>query len=305
VITALIYPIAGHWIWGGGWLTEIGMRDFAGSTVVHSVGAWAGLAGAIVLGARIGKFDGNGKPRPILGHNLPLATLGCFILWFGWFGFNAGSTLAAVDGLAHVAVTTVLAAAAGIIAAAITTWVWFGKPDLSMTINGCLAGLVSITAPCASVSTSSAVIIGLVGGILVVASAIFFEKVLKVDDPVGAVSVHGVCGVWGTLSIGLFGQSAIDALYWNEADVIRDGLFFGGGLTQFGIQLAGVASVFAFVFISAYVLFSVLSKTVGLRVSREEELQGLDIGEHGNEAYPDFPQFEDVDGNEEGEPVPA
>lgn len=304
-ITALIYPVAGHWIWGGGWLTEIGMRDFAGSTVVHSVGAWAGLAGAIVLGARIGKFDAEGNPRPILGHNLPLATLGCFILWFGWFGFNAGSTLAAVDGLAHVAVTTVLAAAAGIIAAAITTWVWFGKPDLSMTINGCLAGLVSITAPCASVSTGSAVIIGLVGGILVVGSAVFFEKVLKVDDPVGAVSVHGVCGAWGTLSIGLFGQSAIDALYWDKADVIQDGLFFGGGLTQFGIQLAGVASVFAFVFISAYVLFSVLSKTVGLRVSREEELQGLDIGEHGNEAYPDFPQFEDVDGNVEGDPATA
>ncbi len=295
VITSLIYPIAGHWIWAeGGWLGQIGMRDFAGSTVVHSVGAWAGLAGAIVVGPRIGKFTADKRPIPILGHNLPLATLGCFILWFGWFGFNAGSTLAAVDGLGHVAVTTILAASAGLIGAAVTTWIWFGKPELTMTINGCLAGLVSITAPCASVSTGSAVLIGLIGGVLVVGSAVFIERVLKVDDPVGACSVHGVCGVWGTLSVGLFGQQAIDVLYWDAETAIQDGLFFGGGFAQFGIQLAGVASVLGFVFVSAYVLFSVLDKTIGIRVSAEEELQGLDVGEHGNEAYPDFPTFEEV-----------
>lgn len=293
-ISALIYPISGHWIWAAdGWLASMGMRDFAGSTVVHSVGAWAGLAGAIVLGARTGKFDKEGRPRPIPGHNLPMASLGCFILWFGWFGFNAGSTLAATDGLAHVAVTTLLAAAAGAAAATITTWAKFGKPDLTMSINGCLAGLVSITAPCASVSTSSAVIIGAIGGVLVVFSALFIENKLKVDDPVGAISVHGVCGAWGTLSIGLFGSSAIDVLYWDSESAIKDGLFMGGGTDQLLVQAAGVASVFAFTFAAAYILFSALSKTVGIRVKPEEELSGLDIVEHGNEAYADFQVYAD------------
>ncbi|WOO39524.1 ammonium transporter [Rubellicoccus peritrichatus] len=293
-ISALIYPISGHWIWAGdGWLAAMGMRDFAGSTVVHSVGAWAGLAGAIILGARAGKFDKEGRPRPIPGHNLPMASLGCFILWFGWFGFNAGSTLAATDGLAHVAVTTLLAAAAGAAAATLTTWWKFGKPDLTMSINGCLAGLVSITAPCASVSTTSAAIIGAVGGVLVVFSALFIENKLKVDDPVGAISVHGVCGAWGTLSIGLFGSSAIDVLYWDSETAIKDGLFLGGGMDQLLVQAAGVASVFAFTFAAAYILFSALSKTVGIRVKPEDELSGLDIVEHGNEAYADFQVYAD------------
>lgn len=294
IITSLIYPITGHWIWGGGWLGEMGMRDFAGSTVVHSVGAWAGLAGAIILGARTGKFDKDGKSMPIPGHNLPMATLGGFILFFGWFGFNAGSTLVAVDALAYVAMTTLLAAAAGTIGAAVTTWVKFGKPDLSMAINGCLAGLVSITAPCASVSPISAVAIGVVGGVLVVFSVLFIERVMKIDDPVGAVSVHGVCGAWGTISIGLFGSAAIDAAVWGDSTTaIRDGLFYGGGFTQLGIQFAGVAAVFAFTFVCGYVLFSAIHKTIGLRVSVEEEFEGLDIGEHGNEAYADFQQYID------------
>jgi len=295
IITSLIYPITGHWIWGSnGWLGGMGMRDFAGSTVVHSVGAWAGLAGAIILGARTGKFDKDGKALPIPGHNLPMATLGGFILFFGWFGFNAGSTLAAADALAYVAMTTLLAASAGTIGAAVTTWFKFGKPDLSMTINGCLAGLVSITAPCASVSPVSAVVIGLIGGVLVVFSVLFIEQAMKIDDPVGAVSVHGVCGAWGTLSIGLFGSNAIDTAVWGDAEsAIRDGLFYGGGFAQFGIQLAGVAAVFAFTFVCGYVLFSAIHKTIGLRVSKEEELEGLDIGEHGNEAYADFQQYAD------------
>lgn len=294
VITGLLYPITGHWIWGGdGWLSALGMRDFAGSTVVHSVGAWAGLAGAIILGARKGKYNAEGKPMPIPGHNLPMATLGGFILFFGWFGFNAGSTLAAVDALAYVSMTTLLAAAAGTIGASMTTWFKFGKPDLSMAINGCLAGLVSITAPCASVSPLSAVAIGVVGGVLVVYSVLFIERTLKIDDPVGAVSVHGVCGAWGTLSVGLFGSAAIDTAIWGADGAIQDGLFYGGGLSQFGIQFAGVAAVFAFTFFTGYVLFSVIHKTIGLRVSEQEELDGLDIGEHGNEAYADFQQYAD------------
>ena len=289
VISAFLYPITGHWIWGGdGWLAGMGMRDFAGSTVVHSVGAWAALAGAILIGARKGKFTKEGKVNAIPGHNMPMAALGVFILWFGWYGFNPGSTLAAVDGIAHVAVTTTLGASAGAVGAMFLTWVWFKKPELSMTLNGALAGLVGITAPCASVSTGSAVIIGLVAGFLVVVSCWFVEHVLRVDDPVGAISVHGVCGAWGTLSIGLFGSSAIDVLYWDESSCIKDGLFYGGGFSQLGVQAVGVLSVFAFTFITAFALFFVLKKTIGLRVSEEEEFQGLDINEHGIESYPNF-----------------
>ncbi len=294
VITALIYPIVGHWIWAGdGWLEGLGMRDFAGSTVVHSVGAWAGLAGALVLGPRLGKFDAAGNPRPIPGHNLPLATLGMFILWFGWFGFNAGSTLAAADGLAHVAVTTFLAASAGGLAATLTTWFKFKKPDLSMTINGVLAGLVSITAPCASVDFPSAVAIGAVGGVLVVFSVLFLEQRVKVDDPVGAVSVHGVCGAWGTLAVGLFGRSSIDATFWDAETAIADGLLMGGGFTQLIPQLIGVLAVFSFTLLAALGLFYALKATVGLRVSAAEEEEGLDVGEHGNEAYADFQVLSD------------
>ena len=294
MITAFIYPIAGHWIWSGtGFLGGMGMRDFAGSTVVHSVGAWAGLAGAYLLGARKGKYDRKGKPLPIPGHNMPMAALGGFILWFGWYGFNAGSTRAMTGGVAHIAVTTTLAAAAGTIGAALTTWIKFKKPDLSMSINGALAGLVSITASCASVSAGSSIIIGLIGGILVVFSALFVESKLKIDDPIGAISVHGICGAWGTISVGLFGQAAIDVLYWDESTAITDGLFFGGGFDQLVPQVLGVAAVFSFTFLSSLLLFFIVKKTIGLRVSPEEEEEGLDISEHGNEAYPGFQQYED------------
>jgi len=289
IISALLYPATGHWIWGGdGWLGGMGMRDFAGSTVVHSVGAWAALAGCILIGPRKGKYGKDGKVNVIPGHNMPLAALGVFILWFGWYGFNPGSTLGAVDGVAHVAVTTTLAAAAGAVAAMILTWILFKKPDLSMTLNGALAGLVGITAPCASVSALSAVIIGLVAGVLVVFSCLFLERKLKIDDPVGAISVHGVCGAWGTIAVGLFGQQSIDVMFWDSETCISDGLFFGGGFHQLGIQLLGVASVFVTVFVIAFILFYILKVTVGLRVNEEEEAIGLDVSEHGSEAYGDF-----------------
>ena len=287
-ISAVIYPITGHWIWGeGGWLAGLGMRDFAGSTVVHSVGGWAALAGAIMVGPRLGKYNADGTPNAIPGHNLPLAALGVFILWFGWYGFNPGSTLTAVDGVAHIAVTTTLAAASGAVAALIVTWVQFGKPDLSMTLNGVLAGLVGITAPCASVNTIYAVVIGLIAGVLVVESCLIVERVLKVDDPVGAISVHGVCGAWGTLAVGLFGSRAIDLPYWGPDTAIQDGLFVGGNAHQFLVQLFGVGMCFALSFGVAMILFALIKLTIGLRVSDAEQIEGLDIGEHGNEAYPD------------------
>ena len=286
MITAIIYPITGHWIWGGGgWFGDMGMRDFAGSTVVHSVGGWAALAGAICVGPRLGKYRADGGVNAIPGHNLPMVALGVFVLWFGWYGFNPGSTLAAVPGISHIAVTTTLAAAGGAVAALIVTWVQFGKPDLSLTLNGVLAGLVGITAPCASVSTVSAVIIGLIAGVLVVESCLIVERVLKIDDPVGAVSVHGVCGAWGTLAVGLFGEHAIDVRYWDEATAIKDGLFVGGGIQQFLIQLYGVGMAFALAFGVAMIIFSIIKFTIGLRVSDAEQIEGLDIGEHGNEAY--------------------
>lgn len=286
-LTAIIYPISGSWIWGAnGWLGGLGMRDFAGSTVVHSVGGWAALAGALVIGPRMGKYGEDGEVKAIPGHNMPLAALGVFILFFGWFGFNAGSTLAAMDGIAHVCVTTALAAAAGAVAAMFTSWIKFGKPDVSMALNGCLGGLVGITAPCASVSTLSAVIIGGVAGVIVVLSVLFFDRVLKIDDPVGAISVHGICGVWGTLAVGLFGSSAIDVLYWDAETAISDGLLLGGGFSQLGIQLLGVTAVFAYVFIASYVMFWTIKKTIGLRITAEEERIGVDVSEHGNEAYP-------------------
>lgn len=289
VLTALIYPIAGSWIWGpNGWLSSLGMRDFAGSTVVHSVGAWAALMGAIIVGPRTGKYTGDGKVHVILGHNIPLAAIGVFILFFGWFGFNAGSTLAAVDGVAHIAVTTALAAAAGAVAAMLTSWAKFGKPDVTMALNGTLAGLVGITAACASVSTGSAVIIGAIAGIIVVFSVIIFDTKLKIDDPVGAISVHGICGVWGTLAVGLFGQRSIDILYWDEGTAISNGLFYGGGIGQLKLQLIGILAVFAFTIVTTGALFLILKATIGLRITPEEEAIGVDISEHANEAYPDF-----------------
>ncbi len=288
VISAIVYPISGHWIWGGGWLSDMGMRDFAGSTVVHSVGGWAALAGAILVGPRLGKYRKDGGVNEIRPHNLPIAALGVFILWFGWYGFNPGSTLVAVSGVSHIAVTTTLAAAGGAVAALITSWLRFKKPDLPMTLNGTLAGLVAITAPCASVSTGSAVIIGLIAGVLVFFSCLFFERTLKIDDPVGAVSVHGICGAFGTLAVGLFGQHAIDAQYWTEDTAIKDGLFFGGGWTQLGIQAAGVFSVMIYVFVAMFIVFFIIKKTIGLRVSDAEQIEGLDLGEHGNVAYGGF-----------------
>jgi len=285
-VSGLIYPISGHWIWqGDGWLTTLGFHDFAGSTVVHSVGAWVALAGAIVLGPRIGKYvKKNGKVtvRAIMGHNLPLAALGVFILWFGWYGFNAGSTLSGTDtSMASVAVTTTLAAAAGGILAMLTVWIVSGKPDVSMSLNGALAGLVGITAPCAVVSPFEAIIIGAVAGILVVLSVEFIDKVLHIDDPVGAVSVHGVCGVWGTLAVGIFG----------DLEAIGSGLSRGG---QIGVQALGAAAVFAWAFILGLLLFFIVKKTVGLRVSEKEELSGLDIDEHGTEAYAGFQIFQNI-----------
>jgi Amt family ammonium transporter len=288
VLSALIYPVVGHWIWGGGWLATRGMVDFAGSTVVHSVGGWAALAGAIMLGPRLGKYT-NGKSNAIPGHNIPLAALGVFILWFGWFGFNAGSTTSGTNlSIATIAVTTNLAAAAGAISAMLTVWFQFGKPDTSMTLNGALAGLVAITAPCAVVSPSSAIIIGLMAGILVVLAVEFIDKVLHVDDPVGAISVHGVCGIFGTLSVGLFAQAS----YGRSSGVgAINGLFFGGGLSLFWTQLVGVLAVASWTFGTAMGLFYLIKKTVGLRVSPEQELKGLDIEEHGMESYAGFQIF--------------
>ncbi len=288
IISAIIYPISGHWIWGGGWLSDLGMRDFAGSTVVHSLGGWAALAGAMIVGPRLGKYGKDGSIREIRPHSMPLAALGVFILWFGWYGFNPGSTLTAISGIAHVAVTTTLGGAAGAIGALLTSWIVFKKPDGSMTLNGTLAGLVAITAPCASVSTVSAVIIGLVAGVLVFYSCLFIERTVKIDDPVGAISVHGVCGAWGTLAVGLFGQRSIDLAYWSDDTAISNGLFFGGGFHQLGVQAVGVFAVFVYGFVTMYIVFTIIKKVMGLRVSDAEQIEGLDIGEHGNVAYGGF-----------------
>jgi Amt family ammonium transporter len=279
-----IYPIVGHWVWGGGWLAKMGMFDFAGSTVVHSIGGWAALAGIIVLGPRIGKFD-HGHIRAIPGHNLSLATIGTFVLWFGWFGFNPGSTMAADPvAISHVAVTTNTAAAAAIMSATIMSWLLLGKPDLGMTLNGCLAGLVAITAPCAFVSIGSSLVIGTIAGVLVVLAVMMFDR-LKLDDPVGALSVHLVNGVFGTICVGLFAQDKI------TGTATGNGLFYGGGITLLKAQLTAVVSVALFVFAVSFVVWSVIKAVIGIRVSREEELRGLDIGEHGNEAYAGFQVF--------------
>ncbi|MDD5069527.1 MAG: ammonium transporter [Candidatus Omnitrophica bacterium] len=282
-ITAVIYPVVGHWIWGGGWLSAKGMIDFAGSTVVHSVGGWAALIGAILLGPRLGKYNKDGSSNAIRSHNIPLASLGVFILWFGWFGFNPGSTTAGTNlSIAVIAVTTNLAAAAGAIAAMATVWVQFGKPDTSMAMNGALAGLVAVTAGCANVSPLSAILIGAIAGIIVVFSVEFIDKVLRIDDPVGAISVHGVCGAWGTLAVGLFAQEPYGG---------TNGLFFGGGFSQLFIQIQGVVAVFLWVALTALILFGSIKRVIGLRVSKEDELKGLDISEHGMESYAGFQIF--------------
>ncbi len=286
VMAGIMYPITGHWIWGGGWLQSLGMWDFAGSTVVHSVGGWAGLAGALLLGPRLDKYRKNGSVKPIYGHNMSMVTLGGLVLWFGWFGFNPGSTMGVGDGsaIAHIAVTTNIAAAAAILAATATAWRLEGKPDLTMIVNGALAGLVAITAPCAFVGVGSAAIIGLIAGVLVVFAVLFFDK-LKIDDPVGALSVHLVNGIFGTLAVGLFAQDGITGA------ATGDGLFFGGGLKLLGIQAVGVVGVGIFTFAGAFLVWTVIKRFLGLRVTREEELRGLDIGEHGMEAYAGFQVF--------------
>jgi len=284
VVTALIYPVSGHWIWGGGWLSKLDapMIDFAGSTVVHSVGGWISLAGAMLIGPRLGKYAPDGMSRAIPGHNLPLVALGVFILWFGWFGFNPGSTTTATGNIGLIAVTTNLAGCAAALTAMLTTWMRYGKPDVSMSLNGVLAGLVAITAGCANVSPMGAIIIGLCAGILVVLSVEFVDKVLKIDDPVGAISVHGVCGSFGTLMVGLFASPDFGG---------GAGLLYGGGLAQFISQAIGVGAVFLWAFGAGYISFLLLKITTGIRVTEEEELKGLDITEHGSEAYSGFQIF--------------
>ncbi|MDD3173010.1 MAG: ammonium transporter [Herbinix sp.] len=280
VISALIYPVSGHWIWGGGWLAEMGFHDFAGSTVVHMVGGVSALIGTMMLGPRIGKYDKNGKSKAIPGHSITLGALGVFILWFGWFGFNPGSTVSATGddvilSMSNIFVTTNMAAAVSSITVMVLTWIRYKKPDVSMTLNGSLAGLVAITAGCDAVSPLGAAIIGLIAGIVVVFAIEFIDKVLKIDDPVGAIGVHGVCGALGTILTGVF---AVDG-----------GLLYGGGFSYLTTQLIGVLAVIAWVVVTMSVVFFVIKKTVGLRVSKEEEMDGLDVHEHGLvSAYADF-----------------
>jgi len=291
VISLIIYPVSGHWIWGGGALSaghlfgDKGMFDFAGSTVVHSVGGWIALTGAIVLGPRIGKYGKDGKAKAIPGHNFGSMLLGVFILWLGWFGFNPGSTMMATgmgDAIAHISVTTNAAAATGTVFALVTAKMWFGKWDAGMAGNGCLAGLVAITAPCAFVDTWAALLIGAIAGVLVVASVIFVERKLKVDDPVGATSVHLTCGIWGTLAVGLFSNPIYGATGPDP------GLFFGGGMKQLTCQAVGVVLVGVWCLATGFALFYTLKAVMGLRVSAEEEMRGLDLDEHGMQGYPDF-----------------
>lgn len=287
-ITMIIYPIFGSWAWNGlydtsdkGWLEEKGFHDFAGSTVVHSIGGWCALAGVVVLGARLGKYGKDGKVKPIPGHNIPLAAIGVFILWLGWFGFNPGSTTAIGGGnFAYIAITTNMAAATGALSGLFFSWILFKKPDPSFALNGTLAGLVAITAGCNVVTVGGAAIIGAIGGSLCVLAVLFFDKI-KIDDPVGAISVHGVCGAFGTLAVGLFATPAVAS---NSTQIA--GLFYGGGATQLIAQAWGVATAFVWAFGVSLGLFYLIKYTVGLRVSEQEEIDGLDIHEHGMLAYP-------------------
>ena len=283
ILTLFIYPIVGHWVWGGGWLADLGFMDFAGDTVVHSVGGWAALAGALILGPRIGKYGKDGKVNAIPGHNMSLAVIGLFVLWLGWFGFNPGSTMSFQNpsDVMHILMTTNTAAIAAILTSTITSWIFIGKPDLGMTINGCLAGLVGITGSCAYVSISASLIIGAIAGVIVVFAVMFFDRI-KVDDPVGATSVHLGCGVFGTICVGLFAKEGVTTLS------TQNGLFYGGRFKLLGIQLLGIIAVGVFVFAASLLVWFIIKKTIGIRVSREEEIAGLDIGEHGNIAYPDF-----------------
>ncbi|MDQ2098963.1 MAG: ammonium transporter [Tychonema bourrellyi B0820] len=284
LLVGIAYPITGHWIWGGGWLAKAGFYDFSGSTAIHSVGGWAALMGAAFLGPRIGKYR-NGDTVAMPGHNMSIATLGCLILWLGWFGFNPGSTMAVdPNAIAHIAITTNTAAAFGGVAATITAWLYLGKPDLSMVINGILAGLVGITAGCAWINVPNAAIIGIVGGILVVFAVTFFDN-LKIDDPVGATSVHLVCGIWGTLAVGLFADGPTTGIYTAGP---KAGLLVGGGFDQLIPQLIGIISVGGMTVLLSTIFWYALKVLLGIRVSPAEEAEGLDIGEHGMEAYSGF-----------------
>ena len=278
LLVGILYPVGGHWVWGGGWLATMGMLDFAGSTVVHSIGGWAGLAGIIILGPRIGKYGPDGRMNPILGHQMGYVALGGLILWLGWFGFNPGSTMAAAPAdIARIALTTNMAAATAIITSSVTSRYAFGKADLSMSVNGALAGLVAITAPCAFVTPAASVVIGAIAGVLVCYSVPFFDKI-KIDDPVGALSVHLVCGIFGTLAVGIWANPAF-------TPEKAAGLLWGGGLKLFLTQLTGAVAVGAFVFIGSLVMWYIVRAVVGLRVDPEAELSGLDLSEHGMEAY--------------------
>ena len=282
-LTLIIYPIVGHWVWGGGWLSDMGFMDFAGDAVVHSLGGWGALSGALILGPRIGKYGKDGKAKAIPGHSMSLAVIGLFVLWLGWFGFNPGSTMSFQNpaDVVSILMTTNTAAIAAVLTSTITSWIYLVKPDLGMTINGCLAGLVGITGSCAYVSVLSSLIIGAIAGVLVVFLVVFFDKI-KIDDPVGATSVHLGCGTFGTLCVGLFAQEGVTSLS------TRNGLFFGGGFGLLGTQIVGILAIGIFGFVTTALVWLALKKTIGIRVSTEEEIAGLDIGEHGNMAYPDF-----------------
>ena len=281
IISAFIYPVVGHWTWGGGWLAQLGFFDFAGSTVVHLTGGATALVGAMILGPRLGRFNADGSSNPIPGHSVPLASLGVFILWFGWFGFNPGSNLAVGDGeaISLIAINTNLAAAAAAVTTTFISWILFGKPDLFFTMNGALAGLVSITAPCAVVSPAAAIWIGVTGGFVIVLGEGLL-RIIKVDDPCGAFPVHGLCGIWGTLTVGLWGRESLG--------LGSEGLFYGGGFEQLGIQALGTFASGIFVFLSMGLVFIAIKAVLGLRVDRMEEIRGLDMNEHGMESYTGF-----------------
>ena len=281
LLTVFVYPIVGHWIWGGGWLSELGFLDFAGGTTVHSVGGWAALAGVIILGPRVGKYTKSGKVNPIPGHNMSLATIGAFVLWLGWFGFNPGSTMALdPDAIAHILVSTNSAGIMALLSATLVTVMITGKPDLGMSINGLLAGLVAITPGAAYINIPLSYLVGALAGVLVVFAVLMFDK-LRLDDPVGALGVHLANGIFGTLSIGLFAQEGVTGLS------TANGLFFGGGFKLLGVQTLGVLATGVFVVAASSLIWLVIKNTIGLRVSLKEEIEGLDIGEHGMQAYPE------------------
>lgn len=282
VFAGLIYPMVGHWIWGGGWLTELGMQDFAGSTVVHLSGAMAALAGTLLLGPRLGKYDDEGRPVTIPGHNMPLAVLGVLILWIGWFGFNPGSTMAATPQIADIALTTNLAAASGVLGAMAMSYLYRRHVDVGMAGNGAIAALVAITAPCAFVAPWASVVIGFVAGVIMYLTLVLVDRI-GVDDPLGAIAAHGMGGIWGTLSAGLFTTPELAA-------VGQPGLFYGGGLYQLGVQALGILAAGGFVFLASLLVFAALKASIGLRVKPEQELNGLDVSEHGVYGYAGFPE---------------